>query len=130
MTMRVAAVIQLSSQDDVAKNLDRVSALVGDAARSGAEIVAGTISTADTYGGGYVHSLFTRRPWRGRGVGAGLLAEAFARFWSRGERSVGLGVDAANETGAFRLYERAGMAPTLSWGVFEKQLGDAPATPR
>lgn len=98
--------------------------------RSGAEIVAGTISTADTYGGGYVHSLFTRRPWRGRGVGAGLLAEAFARFWSRGERSVGLGVDAANETGAFRLYERAGMAPTLSWGVFEKQLGDAPATPR
>jgi len=40
MTMRVAAVIQLSSQDDVANNLERMSTLVADAARSGAELVA------------------------------------------------------------------------------------------
>lgn len=37
--MRVA-VIQLSSQDDVAKNLGRASALVAEAARAGAELVA------------------------------------------------------------------------------------------
>jgi predicted amidohydrolase len=37
--MRVA-VIQLSSQDDVAKNLDRVRALVSEAAAAGAELVA------------------------------------------------------------------------------------------
>ena len=91
--------------------------------RAGDEIAAGTICTGDTYGGGWVHTLFTRRPWRKRGVGAALLRDAFGRFWKRGERSIGLGVDAANETGAFRLYERAGMSSVLGWTVYEKRLG-------
>jgi GNAT superfamily N-acetyltransferase len=91
--------------------------------RAGSEVAAGTICTADTYGGGWVHVLFTRRPWRKQGVGAALLGDSFSRFWERGERSVGLGVDAANETGAFRLYERAGMTPALGWVVYEKKLG-------
>jgi mycothiol synthase len=86
------------------------------------EIAAGTICSGDTYGGGWVHALFTRRQWRKQGVGAALLADAFGRFWERGERSIGLGVDAANDTGAFRLYERAGMTPELGWVVFEKPL--------
>jgi mycothiol synthase len=94
--------------------------------RAGDEIAAGTICVGDTYGGGFVHALFTRRPWRKQGVGAALLSDAFGRFWKRGERSVGLGVDAANDTGAFRLYERAGMAPALGWVIYEKALGDAP----
>jgi GNAT superfamily N-acetyltransferase len=89
------------------------------------EIAAGTICVGDTYGGGFVHALFTRRPWRKRGVGAALLRDAFSRFWERGEHSIGLGVDAASETGAFRLYERAGMAPALGWVMYEKQLGEA-----
>jgi ribosomal protein S18 acetylase RimI-like enzyme len=58
-------------------------------------------------------------------VGAALLADAFWRFWERGERNVGLGVDATNDTGAFRLYERAGMTPALGWVVYEKALRDA-----
>jgi GNAT superfamily N-acetyltransferase len=91
--------------------------------RAGDEIVAGTICTGDTYGGGFVHALFTRRPWRKQGVGAALLADAFGRFWARGEPAVGLGVDAASATGAFRLYERAGMAPALGWVLYEKELG-------
>jgi GNAT superfamily N-acetyltransferase len=90
--------------------------------RAGDEIAAGTISMGDTYGGGFVAALFTRRPWRRRGVGAALLADTFRRFWERGERSVGLGVDAASETGAFRLYERAGMTPALGWVAYEKTL--------
>jgi mycothiol synthase len=99
--------------------------------RAGDEIAAGTICTGDTYGGGFVHALFTRRPWRKQGVGAALLADAFGRFWERGERSVGLGVDAANDTGAFRLYERAGMTPALGWVAYEKQLtGQPQAAPR
>lgn len=85
-------------------------------------IVAGTICAADTYGGGWVHGLFTRRPWRRRGLGAALLADAFGRFWERGERSIGLGVDADNPTGAFQLYERAGMAPAFGFVVYEKEL--------
>ncbi len=91
--------------------------------RAGQEIAAGTISTGETYGGGFVHALFTRRPWRKQGVGAALLRDSFGRLWERGERSVGLGVDAASDTGAFRLYERAGMAPALGWVMYEKELG-------
>jgi len=93
--------------------------------RAAEEIAAGTICTGDTYGGGFVHALFTRRPWRRQGVGAALLRESFRRFWKRGEHSVGLGVDAASDTGAFRLYERAGMTPALGWVAYEKELGDA-----
>lgn len=91
------------------------------------EIAAGTICTGETYGGGFVHALFTRRPWRRQGVGAALLADAFGRFWERGERTIGLSVDAASDTGAFRLYERAGMSPTLGWMLYEKALDAAAA---
>ena len=103
---------------------DRFDPTLWCVVRAGDEIAAGTICTCDTYGGGWVQTLFTRRAWRKRGVGAALLSDAFARLWQRGERSIGLGVDAAGETGAFRLYERAGMAPALGWVVYEKQLGE------
>ena len=95
---------------------------------AGDEIAAGTIATADTYGGGWVHTLFTRRPWRRQGAGRHSSA-TFSDVWERGERSIGLGVDAANETGAFRLYERAGMEPVLGWVVYEKGLGERSGSP-
>jgi GNAT superfamily N-acetyltransferase len=98
--------------------------------RAEGEIAGGTICTADTYGGGFVHALFVRRPWRKRGVGAALLADSFGRFWERGEHSVGLGVDAESATGAFHLYERAGMAPALGWVTYEKELTPRASTPR
>jgi mycothiol synthase len=104
---------------------DRFDPTLWCVVRAGDEIVAGTICTSDTYGGGWVHALFTRRPWRRRGVGEALLGDAFGRFWERGEHSVGLGVDAASETGAFQLYERAGMTPALGWVMYEKDLGGA-----
>ena len=91
--------------------------------RAGDEIAAGAICRGDTYGGGWVDVLFTRRPWRKQGVGAALLRDSFGRLWERGEHSVGLSVDAASDTGAFRLYERAGMAPVLGWTAYEKELG-------
>jgi mycothiol synthase len=94
--------------------------------RAGDEIAAGTRATGDTYGGGFIHALFTRRPWRRQGVGAALLADSFGRFWERGEHRVGLGVDAASDTGAFRLYERAGMTPALGWVAYEKELAGVP----
>jgi GNAT superfamily N-acetyltransferase len=90
--------------------------------KAGDEVVGGTICTAETYGGGFVQILFTRRPWRKQGMGARLLADAFRRLWERGERSVGLGVDAESDSGAFRLYERAGMTPVLGWVMYEKEL--------
>jgi mycothiol synthase len=94
-------------------------------ARAGDELAAGTICSGDTYGGGWVGVLFTRRPWRKQGVATALLRESFRRFWERGEHSIGLGVDTANPTGAFRLYESAGMVPTLGLVIYEKQLGNS-----
>lgn len=93
--------------------------------RAGVQIAGGAICTADTYGGGWVQVLFTRRPWRRKGVATALLRESFRRFWERGEHSIGLGVDTENPTGAFRLYESAGMAATLGLVIYEKQLGHA-----
>jgi mycothiol synthase len=90
--------------------------------KAGGDVAAGTICTADTYGGGFVQILFTRRPWRKQGIGKALLADAFKRLYERGERSVGLGVDAESDSGAFRLYEQAGMTPALGWVMYEKEL--------
>jgi ribosomal protein S18 acetylase RimI-like enzyme len=91
--------------------------------RAGDEIAAGVICEANRYGGGWVSVLFTRRPWRARGVGRALLRDAFEKFRARGETSVGLGVDAESATGAFHLYESAGMQSIMGWVVHEKRLG-------
>ena len=90
--------------------------------RAGGEIAAGAICETGRYGGGWVGVLFTRRPWRGRGVGRALLDDAFRKFHRRGESSAGLSVDAENTTGAFRLYESAGMKPVLGWVLHERRL--------
>jgi mycothiol synthase len=90
--------------------------------RVGDQIVAGAICEAERYGGGWVTVLFTRRPWRGKGLGRALLRDVFEKFRARGETSVGLGVDAENATGAFHLYESAGMQPVMGWVVHEKSL--------
>lgn len=93
--------------------------------RANGEIVAGTICLPDRMGAAWISRLFTRSDWRRRGVGEALLQEAFGRFWRAGKRTVGLGVDAQSDTGANRLYERAGMR--VHWGaaVFEKVLDGA-----
>ena len=59
---------------------------------------------------GWVGELGVRKPWRGRGIASALLRRAFATFASRDLPRVMLNVDAANPTGAVRLYERAGHA--------------------
>ncbi|MBA2357552.1 MAG: GNAT family N-acetyltransferase [Actinobacteria bacterium] len=58
---------------------------------------------------GWIESLGVRPPWRRRGLGEALLRAALGELHARGLRRVGLGVDAENETGALRLYERVGM---------------------
>jgi ribosomal protein S18 acetylase RimI-like enzyme len=90
--------------------------------RDGDEIVAGAICRLEAYGGGWVDVLFTRAPWRRRGVGEALIAACFAKLWERGQTTIGLGVDAEGETGALRLYERMGMQPAWKAVVFEKAL--------
>lgn len=68
---------------------------------------------------GHVGTLGTLRESRGRGIGSALLRTAFAEFAGRGLRKATLGVDAANPTGAVRLYESAGMRADHEWVLYE-----------
>jgi mycothiol synthase len=69
---------------------------------------------------GWVGYLGVRVRGRGRGIGAALLREAFARFAAHGARSVVLNVDAENATGATALYERVGMRVVNRWDLWER----------
>ena len=89
---------------------------------AGDDIAGGTICEAEYYGMGWIRSLFVRRPWRRQGLGNALLLNAFRQFHERGERQVGLGVDAESATGATRLYERAGMQVVEDTAIYSKEL--------
>jgi mycothiol synthase len=91
-------------------------------ARAGADVCGVALCTDGEHGVGYVNALGVRAPWRRRGLGTALLRAAAATFWERGQRSVGLGVDSDNATGALRLYERAGMHVARRVDVWEREL--------
>jgi ribosomal protein S18 acetylase RimI-like enzyme len=71
---------------------------------------------------GYIGALGVRRSWRGRGYGRALLQHSFREFQRRGQPRVTLGVDAANPTGATRLYESVGMHVLREDIVWEKAV--------
>ena len=74
------------------------------------------------FGMGWVGTLGVVPEARGAGIGRALLLRSLAEFASRGERRVGLAVDAANETGATRLYESVGMRTTFGAITYVKDL--------
>jgi mycothiol synthase len=90
--------------------------------REGTEIAGVLRGDPERGGAGWVGALGVRPQWRKRGLGLALLRHAFAEFYGRGQRRVGLGVDAQNPTGATRLYERAGMHTTYEAVAFKKEL--------
>jgi ribosomal protein S18 acetylase RimI-like enzyme len=90
--------------------------------RDGDEIAAVTALQRERFGMGWIGTVGVLPAWRRRGLGEAMIREAFGRFWAAGQRTVGLGVDAQNETGATRLYERAGMHVSWSATFFEKVL--------
>ena len=57
---------------------------------------------------GWLKDVVVREAERGLGLGAALVQQGIAEFARRGTGRVGLKVDAANPTGAPRLYERLG----------------------
>lgn len=73
---------------------------------------------------GWVGTLGVCRPWRKRGLGMALLQHSFFELHKRGQRQVGLHVDADSLTGATRLYEKAGMHsdPGHAFLFYEKEL--------
>lgn len=59
---------------------------------------------------GWLHSVFTRRAWRRRGLARALIARSLVLLKERGMDHGMLGVDADNPTGALGLYEGIGFS--------------------
>jgi mycothiol synthase len=57
---------------------------------------------------GWLHSVFTRRQWRRRGLATAMIARSLAVIKERGMDTGILGVDADNPSGALGIYERIG----------------------
>lgn len=86
----------------------------------------GALGLVDTFRAGdvgWIAELGVRPEARGRGIGSALLVRGFERLASLGLERARLNVDAENETGAVRLYERHGMTVRREWRVYEKALG-------
>jgi len=84
-------------------------------AYDGDEVAAGVINAIEAaenaalgLNRGWLHSVFTRRQWRRRGLASALIAESMRRLKERGIDTGILGVDADNPTGALGVYERLG----------------------
>ena len=84
--------------------------------------VAGFSLNRFRMGIGWIRTLGVRRPWRKRGLGEALLYHSFGEFYRRGMKTIGLGVDAQNPTGATRLYQKVGMYAASEFLTYEKQL--------
>jgi mycothiol synthase len=84
--------------------------------------VAGFSLNRYRMGIGWIRTLGVRRPWRKRGLGEALLLQSFGEFYRRGTRTIGLGVDAQNPTGATHLYQKVGMYAASEFVTYEKEL--------
>ena len=68
---------------------------------------------------GYVAGLGVRLAFHGRGLGESLLNHAIQTYSALGRKKLCLNVDAGNESGALRLYEKVGMKPFSEWHQYE-----------
>ncbi len=84
--------------------------------------VAGFSINQMRMGIGWIHILAVRPVWRGKKLGLALLLRSFDEFYQRGIKTIGLGVDAANVTGATQLYQKVGMSVVSEFVTMEKEL--------
>ncbi len=89
---------------------------------SGGGQIAGYALCRLRMGIGWVGTLGVRRAWRKQGLGLALLYHSFGEFYGREKPVIGLGVDAANPTGATRLYQKAGMHVANEYVIYEKEF--------
>jgi mycothiol synthase len=87
-----------------------------------ANAIAGFALNRYRGGIGWIRMLGVRRPWRKRGLGEALLLHSFGEFYGRGMKTIGLGVNAHNPTGATRLYQKVGMHAASEHVTYEKEL--------
>jgi GNAT superfamily N-acetyltransferase len=71
---------------------------------------------------GWMETVFVRRRWRRRGLGAAIVARALVRLREAGMTSAGLGVDSDNPTGALGVYERAGFGVHRRSAAYRKPM--------
>lgn len=95
----------------------------------GEEVAAYTLASAyeqdweaQGYSAGWTDLLGVRRPWRGRGLGAALLAASMRAFADDGVERADLGVDTENASGALALYTRLGYAPARRTITYVKDV--------
>lgn len=79
-------------------------------------------NTIEFPGSGYLGSLSVRQPYRGRGLGEALTRQALVAFYDQGIRHVLTDTDGDGLTGAFRVYQRAGMSIFRREHVLEKTI--------
>jgi mycothiol synthase len=76
----------------------------------------------------WIQQLAVVRDHRGRGLGAALVRETFARFADRGFTHGGLATD--SRTGALAMYKHLGFTVRSSWTRWEKDLRPIPDSQR
>src|SRR3954454_2773290 len=105
---------------------------VWQVAWQGDEVVAGVLGFINRdenaeYGRrrGYTEGIFTRRPWRHRGIAAALIARNLRLLRDLGMEEAALGVDTQNRSNALALYERSGFREVSRNLVYERAIGPA-----
>ena len=95
----------------------------------GEEVAAGILNTVDEVANrqfnlkrGLTDPIFTRRPWRKRGLARALLMRSLKMLKELGMTEAMLGVDTQNPSGAFVLYESCGFKPIQRSLIFEKEI--------
>jgi mycothiol synthase len=77
---------------------------------------------------GWLESVFTRRPWRRRGLARALIARSLVLLRDRGVDAAYLGVDATNPNQALGLYESCGFSVASSATAYRRSFPDAGAS--
>lgn len=71
---------------------------------------------------GYVERIWTRRPWRGRGLASAVIARALAHYRDAGMTEAQLSVDTENASGALGLYERMGFRRVGGMTIYRRPM--------
>lgn len=111
------------SQDPVLDIGLAVVAFAGDEIAAG---VIGNIDAGENHAQGYLRGwadpVFTRRPWRRRGLANALLGRNLALLRDRGMTSAQLDVDSENPNAALGLYQRHGFVVDHSGSEWHRSL--------
>jgi mycothiol synthase len=85
-------------------------------------VLNGVHVSPDGHRSGWLDSIFTRRPWRQRGLARALIARSLVLLRDQGLTAASLGVDLANPNQALALYESCGFRTVSSATAYRKPL--------